>query len=67
LDLRREKRFRFIVPYSVVRRTVLVFLSLTLYYLSRRLTEVPVIKEDWVCEKNEAKLAHFAKKTAHIT
>jgi len=39
----------------------------SIYYLSRRLTEEPVIKEPWVCEKNEAKLAHLAKKIAHIT
>ena len=39
----------------------------SIYYLSRRLMEVPVIKEGWICEKNEAKLAYLAKKTAHIT
>jgi putative transposase len=38
----------------------------SIYYLSRRLTEEPVIKEDWICEKNEAKLAHLIKKTTQI-
>jgi transposase len=39
----------------------------SIYYLSRRLTETPVVKEPWICEKNEAKLAHLIKKTTHIT
>jgi putative transposase len=38
----------------------------SIYYLLRRLTGDPSVKEDWICEKNEAKLAHLAKKTAHI-
>ena len=39
----------------------------SIYYLSRRLTEAPLVKEDWICEKNEAKLAHLVKKNTHIT
>lgn len=31
----------------------------SIYYLSRRLTEPPVIKEPWVCKENEGKLAHI--------
>jgi putative transposase len=34
----------------------------SIHYLSRRLTEAPIVKEPWVCEKNEAKLAHLVKK-----
>jgi putative transposase len=39
----------------------------SIYYLSRRLTEESVSKEDWICEKNEEKLAHLVKKNAQIT
>jgi len=39
----------------------------SIYYLSRRLTEAPLVKEDWICEKNEEKLAQLGKKIAHIT
>ena len=39
----------------------------SIYYMSRRLTEAPLVKEDWICEKNEAKFAHLVKKTTHIT
>jgi len=39
----------------------------SIFYLSRRLTESPWVKEPWICESNEKKLAHIAKKTAHIT
>jgi putative transposase len=33
-------------------------------YLSRRLTEVPMVKEPWICKTNEKKLEHFVKKIA---
>ena len=39
----------------------------SIYYLSRRLTEPPVIKEPWVCERNEMKLAYLGKKIALFT
>jgi transposase len=39
----------------------------SIWYLSRRLTEEPISKEDWICEKNEKKLAHLVKKNAQIT
>jgi len=34
----------------------------SIYYLSRRLTESPLVKEPWICEGNEQKLAHLVKK-----
>jgi len=34
----------------------------SIFHLSRRLTEPPLVKEPWICEKNEANLAHLAKK-----
>jgi len=33
----------------------------------RRLTNEPVVKEDWIDKTNEEKLAQVAKKIAHIT
>ena len=38
----------------------------SIFYLSRRLTESPQVKEPWICARNEAKLAHLVKKTAQI-
>jgi len=35
-------------------------LWVSIYYLSRRLTEPPVIKEPWICQEHEKKLAQFA-------
>ena len=34
----------------------------SIFYLSRRLTESPLVQEPWICESNEQKIAHHAKK-----
>ena len=38
----------------------------SIFYLSRRLTEPPLVKETRICESNESKLAHLVKKNAQI-
>jgi putative transposase len=35
-------------------------LWVSIYYLSRRLTEKPVIREPWICQEHEKKLAQLA-------
>jgi putative transposase len=39
----------------------------SIWHLSRRLTDTPVVKEPWICENNERKLAHIGKKTTQNT
>jgi putative transposase len=34
-------------------------LWVSIYYLSRRLTKLPVAKEPWICQENEKKFAHI--------